>query len=110
MRFRNSANALFPRPLARAFTLCLKDERGDNDGDCGGIAREDPLHPLSLRFNHGGMHDGVEFLDPATLKRELGESGAYQAAVGSGDFGTEAAEDLGIHLLTRFHEGAAEFV
>ena len=43
-------------------------------------------------------------------KREFGESGAFQVAIGSGDFGTEAAEDLGIHLLTRFHKGAAQFI
>jgi len=66
------------------FTACmgvalhLKDERGDDDGDGGGVVREELVGPLALRFNDGGVDDGVQLLQAAFRERDFSKPAAVE--------------------------------
>ena len=56
------------------------------------------------------MDDGVQVLQPAFGKGELGEASTVEPAVGADYSGAEGADDVVVNLVARFHELASQFV
>jgi hypothetical protein len=90
MRRRQSARTLPFRRGRSGVADDFKDQRRFEDGDGGVVASEDFVHPAALRLDHGRMHDGVQLLQAALTKGEIGEAGAVEATVGPTTSGRSA--------------------
>lgn len=88
----------------------FEDEGGFDDGNGGGVAREDLVHHAALKVDDGGMDDGVELLEPVAREGELSEARAVEMAVWGEDFRAEGADDFGEDGLAGLHEVAAKGV
>jgi len=90
--------------------LHLEDERRLDDGHGRRIARENLVHPLPLRVDDGGMDNRIEVVEPATLKGQLSEMSAVQAAIRGNHVRTEGADNFGVDRLARLHHLAAQLI
>jgi len=79
--------------------LHLEDEGGLGNSDGGRVAGEDLVHPTLLSGDDGGVDDGVEVIEAAFPKDELGEAGAIEPAVGPDDLRAEGADDVVVDLV-----------
>lgn len=88
----------------------LEDERRLNDGYGCRIVRQNLVHPMPLRRDYGGMDNGVELVETATLKSQLGQTRAAEAAIGADDLWAEGADNFGVDGLAGLHQLPAQFI
>jgi hypothetical protein len=108
------AEHAFRLAAASGVALDFEDERGLDDGNGFGVAREDLAHPVALGGDDGGVDDGVEVVEAGSPDsgRKARSASLARSSLPSAtdDFGAEFGDDFLVDRLAGLHERAAEFV